>query len=106
MALAGTYVRGVSRDANVTQASQNDPSSDQHSPTDAWFSGTIDAVEGRNVRGNNQGAATFAMSVQDGDPNGAGDRVALTRGATPFECGRFHDAQRTVTSGNLVVRQR
>ena len=58
------------------------------------------------MRGNNQGATTFVMSVQDGGANGASDRVSLTRGATPFECGRFHDAQRTVTAGNLVIRQR
>lgn len=78
----------------------------QHSPTDAWFSGTIDTAEGRNVRGNRQGASTFVMSVRDGGPNGGNDRVSLTRGATPFECGDFHDAQRTVTAGNLVIRQR
>ena len=78
----------------------------QHSPTDAWFSGTIETSDGTNARGNNQRAVTFVMSVHDGGPAGGGDRVTLVRGQTPFDCRDFHDARQALTAGNLVIRQR
>lgn len=77
----------------------------QHSPTDAWFSGTIVASEGANVRGNKQKTATFVMSVHDGG-SAASDRVTLVRGMTPFDCSTFHDARQQLTAGNVVIRLR
>ena len=78
----------------------------QHSPTDAWFSGIIETFEGTNVRGNNQRAATFVMSVHEGGPAGGSDRVTLVRGMMPFDCSGFHDARQILTAGNLAIRQR
>ena len=49
----------------------------QHSLDGRLVLGIIATFEGTNVRGNNQRAATFVMSVHDGGPAGGSDRVTL-----------------------------
>jgi hypothetical protein len=79
----------------------------QSSAHAAWFSGTIDHVEGKNVGGNNQGTSTFVMSVRSADPSTRSDgRVTLRRGLTPFDCASFHDGRQPLTAGAVIIRPR